>query len=346
MPELKLYTVAQLRDWVMHNDAFEGLSDTLISRTRAWAIVHNPYVRDDDPVVAAIFVDNVNVAYTTAFPEMISDHRYWWFSALWCDPKYQGNGYGLIVIGSLAEVYGTEFCLDRWGAKETVEIFTYLGHNTVYSTRSIFGVSVQRSTLKGKCIYYLRKLQTKLHRAFEMHPHENYTLRYIPYIDDETYAFIGAHSANDYLHHTQAFLNWGVQYSYTQSAPLIGRVMNKMPFSQSELQDSQSYAVKVIKDDMIIGFYIMKKKEEGLHILYLYFDDAYKNQVFASIRDHINCLHIERCITENKALAEYLRRHIYFPKYSEAQVSFSYPATMPEPQAGHIQYGDGDCFVA
>lgn len=346
MPELKLFTIAQLRDWVMHNNATVGLSDIIISRARAWAIINNPYVCEEDPVVAAIFVDNVNVAYTTAFPEQIDGRRYWWFSALWCDSKYQGNGYGLIVIGSLAEVYGIEFCLDRWGAKETVEIFTYLGHNTVYTTRYICGVNVQRTTMKGKCIYQIRKLQTKWHRAFDVHPHEDYALRYMSYIDDETYSFIKLHNEFEHLHHTQAFLNWGVQYSYTQSAPLIGRVMNKMPFSQSELQDSQSYAVKVIKDDMIIGFYIMKKKEEGLHILYLYFDDAYKNQVFASIRDHINCLHIERCITENKALAEYLRRHIYFPKYSEAQVSFSYPATMPEPQAGHIQYGDGDCFVA
>ena len=55
MPELKLYTVAQLREWLMYNHAPEGLSEQIIAPSRAWAIIHNPYVKDDDPVVAAIF---------------------------------------------------------------------------------------------------------------------------------------------------------------------------------------------------------------------------------------------------------------------------------------------------
>ena len=345
MPELKLYTVAQLRDWVMHNRAVEGLSEKMVSRTRAYALVNNPYVKDEDSVVAAIFIDGENVAYVTSFPEKIGDNRYWWFSALWCSPKYEGNGYGLIVIGSLAEEYGVEFCLDRWGANETVEIFTYLGHKTVYTPRYSLGVHINRDTTKGKCIYQIRKLQTRLHRAIERYRYKDYSLRYLSYIDAVTYAFICAHRSNDYLHHTQAYLNWGLQYSYIQSTPLIERVSAKMPFSQSELPDTQMYAVEAHDGDTIIGFYIMKKKDESLHILYLFYDETHKNQVFASIRDHVKQMKIGQCVTENEALAEFLQKEIYFPKRSVAEVSFSTPNEMTQPRKGQVQYGDGDCLM-
>lgn len=345
MPELKLYTVRDLRDWVMYNKAVEGLSEKVISRTRAYALVKNPYVNDEDPVIAAIFVEGENAAYVTAFPEVIDGKRYWWFSALWCNPEYQGNGYGLIVVGSLAEAYGAEYCLDRWGAKETVEIFTYLGLKTTYSQRYNLGATIHRDSTKGKLVYCIRKMQIMLHRAFERCLQENYTLRYLPYIDDETYAFIQAHCKHDYFHHTQEYLNWGLRHSFVQSTPLIERISNIMPFSQAELPDTQTYAVQVLAENVIIGFYIMKKKEDGLHVLYLYYDEQHKNQVLASIRDHIKLMRIEQCVTENMDLLDYLRRGVYFTKHSTSEISFSYPSSMPQPRADQVQYGDGDCFV-
>lgn len=345
MPELKLFTVAQLRDWLERNQVIEGLSETIVAPQRAYAVIHNPYVKDDDPVVAAIFEEGKNVAYTSAFPEEINGKRYWWFSGLWCDPKHEGNGYGLIVIGSLAEVYGAEYCLDRWGARETVEIFTHLGLHTHYSNRYLLGANVNCGTIRGKAVYAVRRCQKYLH-GFVNHPkHEEYKLRYIPYIDARTYAFIGAHSENDFFHHAQEYMNWGLHHSYLISSPLIERVDRKMPFSQAEINSAQMYAIQVWTDDEMIGFYLMKHKDNGLHILYLYYNNEHKNKVFASIRDHVLRLHIEQCVTENKEFADYLLSQVYFPKHSVVKVSFSYPSTMSEPKEGSLQYGDGDCFI-
>lgn len=346
MPELKLYTIAQLRDWVLHNKGVEGLSEKIISRTRAFAIINNPYVKEDDPVVAAIFVDNENAAYVTAFPELIGGKRYWWFSALWCSPKFEGNGYGLIVVGSLVEIYGAEYCLDRWGAQETVEMFAYFGHKVTYTPRYQLGSNVNCNTAKGKLVYALRTLQITLHRACTKYMKEYYSLRYLSYIDDATYAFIKTHRGNDYIEHTQDYLNWVLQYPFTLSAPLIDMVDSKMPFSQSEVLDSQFYAVQICDKDAIIGFCILKKKVNTLHILYIYYDEAHKSQVFASVRNHVKRMKMTQCVTENIELKNYLLKHIYFPKHSVAQVSFSTPNGMKQPQVGQVQYGDGDCFVA
>ena len=75
MPELRLYTVAQIREWLEHNQPAEGLSERVIAPTRAWAIVHNPYVKDEDAIVAAIFEDGELAAYTASFPDMLDGKR-------------------------------------------------------------------------------------------------------------------------------------------------------------------------------------------------------------------------------------------------------------------------------
>lgn len=347
MPDLKLYTVAQLREWIEHNYAAEGLSETIIAPYRAYAIIHNPYVKDDDPVVAAIFVEGENVAYTTAFPEMIREKRYWWFSTLWCDPKHRGNGYGLIVIGSLVEVYGAEYCLDRWGAEDTVEIFAYFGHKATYTHRYAIGSKIDKRTAKGKLVAFVRAAQKCLHRLIERPINrEDYTLRYIPYMDERTYAFIRTHRGDDYMLRTQETLNWVLRYPYTYSAPLAERIDKTLPVFQAETPHTELFAVQVWDEDELIGFYLMKQNADVLHILYLYYEKVQKTKVFTSIRDHVKRMKIEQCVTEHKPLVDYLRKEIYFPKHSVHEISFSVPSGMELPKEGTVQYGDGDCFTA
>lgn len=347
MPDLKLYTVAQLREWIEHNHAAEGLSETIIAPHRAYAIIHNPYVKDDDPVVAAIFVDGENVAYTTAFPEMIDGKRYWWFSTLWCDPKHRGNGYGLIVIGSLVEVYGAEYCLDRWGAQDTVEIFAYFGHKTTYTQRYALGSKIDKSTTKGKMVAFVRAAQKCLHRLIERPAkREDYKLRYVPSIDERTYDFIRAHKDSDFMLRTQETLNWVLRYPFSYSAPLAERIDKTLPIFKAETPHTELLAVQVFDKEELIGFYLMKQNADVFHVLYLYYDEAKKAKVFASIRDHVKRIKIEQCVTEHKPLADYLRKEIYFPKHSVYEISFSVPNGMELPQDGQVQYGDGDCFTA
>ena len=347
MPELKLYTVAQLREWLMHNHAAEGLSEQIIAPTRAWAIIHNPYVKDDDPVLAAIYEEGEAAAFTAAFPEMVGNQRYWWFTSLWCDPKHQGKGFGLIVIGSLAEVYGEEYILDRWGAKETVEIFSCLGTQTVYTPRYIFGSKINRQTAKGKFVHFVRLLQKGLHKLIEKPArHEDYTLRYLSYIDDETYAFIQSHRGNDLFSRTQPMLNWILQYSFMQACPLIEYTMPTTPFAPAKTQSNHIYAVQVWDKERLIGFYMMKHTEADLHLLYVYYDHEGKEKVFSSIIDHAKRMRIEQITTDNENLANYIRKNIYFPKHQTLQIHFAYPKSFALSDGIIMQYGDGDGFTA
>lgn len=343
---LELFTVRQIRDWLGHGVTERGLSEEMMPPTRAWAIIHNPYVYDDDVVVVAIYVDDNIAAHVTTYPELISGERYWTFPGLWCAPQFRGRGYSMIVIGTIVEKYGANHCFDKWAAPEAVEIFKYFGLNTRYIPRYILGVDIKQNNLKGKLAYFVRVTQRFLHRIVE-HPlrRENYELRYLPYIDEATYRFISTHSEGDYFKHTREFLNWVLCCPFTISAPLIERVKNISPFSPAEMPNSQYYAVQVLNNDMIIGFYILKHKENSLHVLYLYYEDVLKNQVFASIRDHVKRLGVQQCVTENQYLANYLKKQIYFPKCSRAEISLSYPSSISLQSFGKSQYGDCDNFM-
>lgn len=346
MPELKLYTIADLREWLMHNHAAEGLSEQVIAPSRAWGIIHNPYVKDDDPVVAAIFVADEMAAFTAAFPESINGQRYWWFTSLWCNPKHQGKGYGLIVIGSLAEVYGVENILDRWGAQETVEIFSCLGAKTIYTPRYIFGSKINCHTPKGKLLHVVRELQKGLHHFVESPAkREDYSLRYLSYIDDDTYAFIQSRGTADMFPRTQPILNWILKYSFTQSCPLIEHTPPTTPFAPAKAQSNHIYAVQVLDNTQLVGVYLMKHTEGDLHLLYLYYDVDKKYIVFASIRDHINRLGIDQFVTDNKELSIYVQHNIYFPKHKTVQIHFSHPNSFVIPDGKTLQYGDGDGFA-
>lgn len=347
MVDIKLYTVAEIREWLVNNKPTEGLSEQIIAPSRAWAIIHNPYVKDDDPVVAAIFEGGETAAFTAAFPEAIGNQRYWWFTSLWCDPKHQGKGYGLIVIGSLAEIYGEDHILDRWGAKETVEIFSCLGTQVIYTPRYILGSKINRQTAKGQLVYVVRLLQKGLHKLIEQPTkHEDYALRYLSYIDDDIYAFIQSHQGNDLFLRTQPMLDWVLQYSFTQACPLMEHTMPTTPFAPAKAQSNYIYAVQVLDKGHLVGCYMMKHTEQDLHLLYVYYDAAAKNKVFASILDHARRLNVEQFVTDNEEMAMYMQKNMYFPKHQTIQIHFAYPASLAIPNEMTLQYGDGDGFTA
>lgn len=345
MPKLKLYTVAQVREWLEHNHSAEGLSEQVIAPTRAWAIIHNPYVKEDDPIVAAIFEKNVVAAYTAAFPEEFGDKRIWWFTTLWCNPNFQGNGYGMIVIGSLAEVYGENCAWDRSGVPETVEIFTHLGNQRVYTPRYIFSDNdIRLNTFVGKLALIRQKCKKYYNRKCHRPISTEYELRYVNHIDDGTYEFIKTHRKDDFFLHSKEMLNWELHYPFMISSPLMGRVQTNMEF-HSYRERYTYYAIQVWKNENIIGFYILRLMNDKLSIVYCFYDEAHTNEVFASIVEHIDRISVKEFDTDLQKLADYISANYYFPKHYRRNVSFSPAGNVKIPNVLHMQLGDGDCFA-
>lgn len=337
MVDIKLYTVKELREWLEHNRVAAGLSEQVIAPTRAWAIIHNPYVKDEDAIVAAIFEDGELAAYTASFPDMLDGKRVWWASTLYCYPKFIGKGYGLIVVGSLMEAHEPDLTYDRWGAKETVEIFNHFGHYTTYSKRyHLSDKKIDTSSVKGKFAYCAQGLKKCMH-PWPKASKANYTVQYIERIDDEAYAFMIAHRNNDLWLREQDMLNWIIQYPFFKA----GKQGNTCIFGDA----AKAYAYKIAKvyvDEKLQGVYIQRPHDDELSVVYLYYTYEKCDVVFDAIVDHIIANRPKTFVTENEDLYERVRERLYFPKVEEESVSLS----LPEKQGDYtMQMGDGDSFA-
>ena len=340
MPELKLYTIKDLREWLTNNHPAEGLSERVIAPTRAWAIIHNPYVKDDDAIVAAIFEDGELAAYTASFPDMLDGKRVWWASTLYCYPKFTGKGYGLIVVGSLMEAHEPDLTYDRWAAKETVEIFNHFGYQTTYTKRyHLTDKKIDTRSIKGKFADCVQELNKCLH-PWPKASKANYAVQYSSTIDDEAYAFMKMHIRNDLWLREQDMLNWLIQYPFFT----IGKQGNVCIFGDA----AKSYEYKTAKvyvDELLQGVYVLRRHDEDLSIVYLYYSDEKGDVISDSIIDQIIAIHPKSFVTENENLFERVRECLYFPKNEVEDVSLSLPDNNKELANFTFQLGDGDSFA-
>lgn len=340
MPELKLYTVADIREWLVNNQAADGLSERVIAPTRAWAIVHNLYVKDDDAIVAAIFEDGQLAAYTASFPDMLDGKRVWWASTLYCYPQFAGRGYGMIVVGSLMEAHEPDLTYDRWGASETVEIFIHFGYQTIYTKRyHLSDKKIDTSTIKGKMADCVQELNKCLH-PWPKVSKADYTIQYASSIDDEAYAFMQAHRGTNLWLREQEMLNWMVSYPFVKA----GKNEKACVFGA----DAKIYAYKVIKEysqGQLIGVYVLRISDDALSVVYIYYVNKNKEKVFASIVDQIIAIHPKSFATENRDLLAYVKDRLYYPKMQEEKVSLSLPNNVEMVTDFTLQLGDGDSFA-
>lgn len=340
MPELKLYTVAQLRDWLEHNNPVYGLSEQIIAPSRALAIIHNPYVKDDDPVLAAIFEDEEIAAYTASFPDMLDGKRIWWASTLYCYPKFTGKGYGMIVVGSLMEAHEPDLTYDRWAANETVEIFNHFGYQTTYTTRyHLSNKKIDTHSFKGKLAYCLQKLKKCIH-PWPKQLKADYTIQYISAIDDEAYAFMKVHQGNNLWLREQDMLNWIVQYPFVKG----GKNETTCVFGAN----AKIYEYKIAKvyvENQLQGVYVLRQYDDTLSIVYLYYTEEKRDEVFSSIASQIIEVKPTSFITENYDLLRFVKNRLYFPKMEEEKVSLSLPDNQQRLTNFTLQLGDGDSFA-
>lgn len=344
MPELKLYTVTDLREWIMNNHPTRGLSEQVIAPTRAWAIIHNPYVKDDDAIVAAIYEDGQLAAYTASFPDMLDGKRVWWASTLYCYPQFAGRGYGMIMVGSLMEAHEPDLTYDRWGAKETVEIFNHFGYQTTYTFRyHLSNKKIDTSSFKGKLVYCLQSLKKCLH-PWPKASKVCYTLRYTSYIDGETYVFLQKHRRDNLWLRERDMLNWILRYPFMHGCTLLNRVEKDTRFS-SNVNLYEYNVVKVYSEEQMVGFYMLRENSKSLAITYLYYAEDYSRMVYTSIVDHIIAIKPQGFITEDKELWAYVQQRLYFPKIWEEKVSLSLPTNQRGITNFTFQLGDGDSFA-
>lgn len=346
--EIKTYTAQQITDWIDNKSTTPSLSEALITKTRAAAIVNNPYMSPDDLVVAAIFHGNQPVTFTAIFPDLINQQPYVWFSTLWCHPDHRGKGYPLIAIGTLVEHYSPQKCLDSYGAPETIEIFKYFGHQNTffpeYKHTLITPVPLSiKKTIKC-CIKKSWAAQIKRKKLKQHIGGTDYVIEYTNKIDNPTYNFIQQHANKDLFPRTREMLNWILSNPFKHTAPLIQKTENINPFPDNE-ENYWLSGITIKSNNQIVGFYIIRCTSQELSVKYLYYSPQHTNLVFNTILHHILKLHSTSFTTRSLSLSDYINSYSIFNHRQTIQISYSLPSTFPVNPAAQPQGGDGDAFV-
>jgi len=349
-PELKYYTVCQVRDWLLHCIDVDGLSEKMIARQRAWAIVNNPYVKDEDAILSVIVVDGVVAAYTACFPEILGgeQRRIWWLTTLSCKKEFAGRGFGLIVVGQLIELHQGEQVLDMDGAEETIEICRMLGMKEQYKTCYRFRSKAYSDNLKGKIAAKIHCFKGTIRRTRSLCKfplrQSSFALRYIAFLDDETYDFIRKYSGDTFPRSRQ-MINWILMYPFMQSSPLHHRVETELEFT-SNIAYYEYRLVQVWSNDMIVGLFAFRNCPWGMSVKCVYYaNEKSKIIVHQAIAEHIFHLNPKTFDTFDECLARQVEDCGLFDVCDEITKSFSYPRDWERTDVERIQAWDGDMFV-
>lgn len=342
---LELFTVQQIRDWLKTGVGERGLSEEVISRTRAWSIIHNPYATDDLKIVSVIFVNDEVAAYTHLFPDESRGERMYWNTTLYCNPKFEGRGYAAIVIGQFCELYGEHY-FDLDAEPESIANLKFCGLNVDFVPQYILsGKSIRGNGIKAG----LARLQEKIRYAFTNRKSvltkaikaADYTIKYTSFVDDKVYAFIKMHSSNDVFLRSKEMFSWVLNYPLMQDTPLADRVEYDSRFS-SKKPGFHMIGVEVYEQHQLIGFYILNVCEKSIDVSYIYYDSEYEKDVYLSIAEHILRFQSPQVMLLHEPLLRFLQRYKIYTKCSKRMKAFSHPKGFKYGSTKFMQSGDGD----
>ena len=212
-----LYTIRHIREW-LYNDEQNGLSEEVISKVRANAIVHNPYVYDDTLAVIVAKDEERLVGYAAMFPDC-------WVrpsiivsvaTTLWVSPDYADEFVSYYLTQALRDnPIGNLIGADAAPASVLVDKLLGLNAKMTYRNRYVMSRSLKVKNFRNLCslmIEPFRLLRQQLAWG-KVRVDENVKIEYCNFMDKLTYDFIEKHSEGDVLLRSQKMLNWIMKQS-------------------------------------------------------------------------------------------------------------------------------------
>lgn len=338
--EIHIHSIKNLKDWI-YKGMDVGLSKNLISNARALALTQNPNARDSDPAIAVAYDGAKAVGYTAVFADKWCDELIFWGTTGYIDASMRGRGVGTRLYSSMMQACNNQwFASDSAPAALTISKKTGLG--IYYFNRYYLSFSRSKS-LKSTI---LTKMVQRVNRKVLSHLNQSARLEITRYVDDKTYAFITQYAYKDLFHRSQEMLNWILQCPFKASAPADLAAFSDYEFTTA-LPQYNIYAFRILLNDKLIGFAMLRLNMDDLTLLYIYKDNTFADEVYASLVKHILNQRIARFRTFDKGLIDFYNRigaKSMNTKSRIQQISLSVPANVNIDPSKVIQGGDGDMF--
>ena len=351
MIEYHQHTAKDVRAW-LENGAKNGLSEDIISRTRANALAHCPCVKDNDVLVVSAKDGEMVVGFTAIFPEKLERPDMWIATGttLWVNPDYADEfvGYNLVqclwgsnpeytVIGS--EVSPAAAVIDKLlGAailKYERKAFVLRRSIEVHSLRNVASLLLEPFR---KC-----RQRKAIKQVLSSIP-SNIRVRACETIDAETYAFIQAHSTNDTFLRSREMMNWILRYPFSVENPLMARAKKSMQFSDQIVKFCNRF-LHIYADDALVGVVLLAERNRAMHVKILYTDDAHQEAIFALIVEAMLHSGAEQLYSLYPQLNAYLESQQVALRANKAELIFTYPKSLKSLTPFVLQGADGDMFA-
>lgn len=339
MIDIRVYTIGDLKNWVMHNEK-NGLSESVISRSRAFAMIHNPYAQDDQPALSVAFDDGKMVGYTAGFAEDIgwNGELYYWGSTLYVNPECRGKGIGKKVLGTYKESVGNKYvAIDSSDASIAIDEKT--GSYMEYFNRYylLFG-NVSSALLK----LYSKAIVVRNKKVFK---DVNLDVRKVSFIDDEIFLFIQQHNGKDLLYRSQDMLNWILHY------PFVIETYTQERSDYDFACFAKRYKIEAFAiycEGNLVGVYICRISDERMTLLYMYCEEDYRKEIYRCVLNYMVKNDISRFDTFDKGIIDAFdeQKGMSTNRRSRiVQVAMTVPNGMVVDKGKIVHGGDADMFV-
>ena len=351
MIEYHTYIAKDVRDWI-EDGSQNGLSEQIISLTRANALIHCPYVKDDDVLVVSAMDGEKVVGYTAIFPEHLERPEMWIATGttLWVDPNYADDFVGYNLVQHLWQSYPNCAVIGSDVAKPAALIDKLLGAKICKYERSafVFNRKIQVHSLRnfGSLLlepFRKHRQRKAIQRILASIPN---TIRVIACdtIEAEAYQFIKEHSESDTFLRSREMLNWIIRFPFSTENPLPHRALKRNQFS-GQTASFCNYLLQIYDADTLIGIVMLGKRRTDMHVKMLYTDDAHLEIVYALVIEAMQHTNAEQLWSLYPQLNNIIASNQVALRDNNQQLLFTYPKDLKTLEPLVIQGIDGDMFV-
>ena len=342
-----IYTIRDVCDWLINNKP-NGLSEYCIAPTRAYALVNNPCAKDNDPAIVVTYDADRPIGYSAVFAdEYVFGNtlgRLHWGTTEWIEPKYRGKGIAGKMMRTLKEAVGENKYIGLDSSIASVKLDQKQGASIVYYDRTRFVLNAHDS-FKGRIMSkYVHCSNSKVLKRLANADYQN---RYVNYVDESTYKFVKSHAGIDVFLRQREMFNWILNYPLLLNTANDSKAMDDICEFGSTVGNYSINAIKVYVKNELSGFYIVSQKNKVRTLRYLYFDEKFKEEVFASVTLNMIKPGIEGIQFMSAELQSFMHqrgiKHLNRKSYID-QIALTLPPGMSVDRNLHIQGGDGDMF--
>ncbi len=329
---------------LLNNADFWQQEKLPISKSRLWALYHNPESDDDDVVLYYFKKNGIIESYLCIY-------HFWW--------NYQEKS---IKLGAASAWYSSDQAkgMGFFIMREALQDLdgNFISHMFNYHVKELYDASREFQTIQEMTGFTYtfqhdgffktknnKKLESEIQQKLVS---DQIEIEYVNYVDDELYTFIQKNSANHFYPKSKDYFNWLLNYRWVLESPVQEIEVKNKYFFSTTVSNYGLYAIKILKKGTLDGFLIFSVFESKLKIYLYYAQDEIK---LTSIVKKLVSLFVLRLKCKEVHCYDNILNHTFvqdrfYKNYTQSKkLSIMHKKFEIENLKNcHLNYGDGDCI--